>query len=1304
MVKILASLRNFRDRIRTSISLKFSNALFFLAILFLVILAIVIRLSPLVRGITLIKAFDPWIQWYNAEYLDTHTLYEYFNWVDYKSWYPDGYFRGGLRPGLTFTVVIIHQIFSFFGLPISLYDVCFYFPAFMGGITVLVMYFLGKEVLNKATGLFAAFFLAFNPGYLQRTTAGFFDNETIGVFATLMIFLFFLKALRTGRFSHSVIGGIFLGYLSLSWGGYQFVYLLIPIICIILILTNKYNENILISYAGVQGTGLLIFALYSKFNFETLFTSLNVGGIFLFTIILIIFHLINIKKREYPNFYDRLISLIKWAVIPIILIFAVLIWIAPELIPFGFGSRFQTLLSPLFREDVSLVASVAEQMPSAWSVFYYNTLIPLMLIPLGIYFCFKRLNPADILLIVFVILMYYFTGSMIRIILIFAPAAALAGAYGLASILKIFGSFVGERKTGISRKRRRQLKGTLGSSEALAVYLIVGILMYAQVAHTTDIAVNQMSFAQMMPGGIAHDWEESLTWMRNNLKGTDVVVSWWDYGYWLTPVGNVTTVNDNATKNQTRIGLTGMAFMQPNEMYSAKALRRLRADYILVYWGYLLTNLGGDEGKWTWMLQICNDNYEIYKNLGWEEDNWADNTVFDFSKYYNVTSGMVEPGWFQSQLCKLMFAAEPTTVEQAGENPNPLQRQLQENYAREINRRYDDNGNLWKSHIPDNGYYNTMVFYPEYVSLNGLVKLYKVDYTVLDSRFLIKNPEVFDSGYTTFKLKNTGTKELLITDVEVNGVNYNFAMGSGTKTIEGGSEDIVWVDTAAANFKKDDVAAINVTAQSEALYDQTYVFKNDTSNFFVKKALEGGVRINKENSIIIQKNPSAVDLYLEVENIGDSIVVLDRFYANNDTTENQFNQETIEYLSGSPILEPTDKSFILIQGATTSFYPIRKYNKIGVATVNDIVDELLFTSNVENYSLSILDDFRILSPEALATIKGNFRKHIPIDFNKSHAYTYDNGSTILKINIKNTGEVIFGLDSVYLNGVDAEHEVDFEDYYMKSGDLSLRSNEEDFIIIDATNYVSGDVNEEILICITGGFGTTVASDIGYIHTIRDQEDIQIIENVDSTLVSYISANETGRLLVKNTGNELITLDNVILNSSLTLDCSNPTEIEFLYGDSSLDIQECALLSFNIPTFKINKSDELVVTITTTTIAEYETTLNAIVETFYSISVDPSVTRIDLNEVKIKIINNGPLNVTIDSIYINNTYIPLNMFSFEEGTSWEIGNYGDSITIIMSVDDLKVLIGVDPLDVDANLIILARTVEGAEDTIEELVTN
>ncbi|MFX0010903.1 MAG: STT3 domain-containing protein, partial [Candidatus Hermodarchaeota archaeon] len=349
MSKISSSLRNLRDRIRASVSVKTRNVLFFIALFLVILLAIVIRLSPIIEGNLLIKAFDPWIQYYNANYLSTHSLFEYFNWHDFKSWFPEGFDRGTLRPGLTFTVVIIYYIINSFGIPVSLYNVCFFFPAVMGGASVYAAYLLGKEALDRKCGLFAAFFLALNTGFMQRTTAGFFDNETIGVFATLMCFYFFLKTVRTGKFVHAVLGGLFLGYLSLSWGGYNFVYLILPIVCGILILTKKYTANVLLAYAGVEGVGLIIFGLYDNFHFEQFFSSFEIFGVFLFTIILIIFHLIYTKKSDFPRFYNGLINFIKWGFIPTIIIVAVIIWVAPDLIPFGLSKRLESVLSPLVR-------------------------------------------------------------------------------------------------------------------------------------------------------------------------------------------------------------------------------------------------------------------------------------------------------------------------------------------------------------------------------------------------------------------------------------------------------------------------------------------------------------------------------------------------------------------------------------------------------------------------------------------------------------------------------------------------------------------------------------------------------------------------------------------------------------------------------------------------------------------------------------------------------------------------------------------------------------------------------------------
>jgi len=1291
MSKIYSSLKNLRDRTRASITIKSYNILFFTSLLLVLILAILIRLSPIVSGNYLIKAFDPWIQYYNAEYLSTHSVFEYFNWVDIKSWYPEGYARSNLRPGLTFTVVTIFQIINSIGIPVSLYDVCFYFPAFMGGASVLAIYLLGKEVLDRRCGLVAAFFLAFNPGFMQRTMAGFFDNETIGVFATLMTLYFFVKTLRTGKILDSFLGGLFLGYLALSWGGYNFVYLILPMVCGIIVLLKKYDSNVLIAYAGVEGVGLLVFSFHSTFSYVNFFDSLELVGIFLFTILLIIFHLIHVKKGDYPRLYNGLLDFLKWGLIPVVVVGAIIIWVAPDLIPFGFGKRLLSVISPLVREGLNIVASVAEHMPSSWGVFYYNTLIPLMLLPLGLFFLFKRGNSADYLLITFMILIFYFTGSMIRIILLFAPAACLVGAYGLVSVLKIFGSFYGEKRMGISRKRKRQVKRMVGKSEIGVVYFIVGIMCIAQVIHASNMSTVQLSQSQMTPGDL-HDWEQTLTWMKTNLPGTAVVVSWWDYGYWLTPIGNMTTVNDNATINQTRIGMTGMALMQTNEIYSAKVFKDLHADYVLVYFGMLYPNLGGDEGKWPWMVRICNDNYQTYKNWGMEEDNWGSNSVFVEEEYFNSTSSKPTAKWFDSTLVKLMFSGLETDPPP---DPNNIAT-FEEYYRGQINSRTDNEGLPYVVHIPEDGDYDFDVFRPLYFSANGMVKLFSIDYTALASSFQIENPEVFDTGYATFKIKNTGSKDLTISDVKINGESYEFDLGKGSSThiINANEDDLVWVDikTSGQSFQTDDVVKITVEAESVALDDKPYIFTNSTNNFFVEEAREGDIKINKPNSKVVQIDTTNSEIYLEVENTGDTTVILKDFYADNEN--NTFVD--IDYISGSPILDPGQKAYVKITNSLVPFYPLKTEHKIGVITPNNIKDELLFTSNYEYFKISIVDESRIASPEALIATHSDYRKHIPINLDNTYAYTYDNGTTMVNIKIKNTGDIWLGIDSIHITKSSTWTEVlDFD-----ITNINFGAGNESIINIIASDYLADlNVNDEIGIVVTTNFdGSTKASDVGFVHTIIDKPDIQIIDNVESQTTSYIAANETGKILIKNTGDESITLDKLYLNTTTML--SFDSDVNFEYGDISLDIQECALVSFNTTGLMLNASNIVNVNITTNTTAQVSMDFSASVDSqFYDVNIDDTGTSASaLLNVMIKIENNGIFNVTVDSININGTYIPL--VNFTESI-YEIGA-GSSIQFTISTSDLETIMGGISIDLNDVLIIIVRTKEGAEDIHEETV--
>jgi hypothetical protein len=317
------------------------------------------------------------------------------------------------------------------------------------------------------------------------------------------------------------------------------------------------------------------------------------------------------------------------------------------------------------------------------------------------------------------------------------------------------------------------------------------------------------------------------------------------------------------------------------------------------------------------------------------------------------------------------------------------------------------------------------------------------------------------------------------------------------------------------------------------------------------------------------------------------------------------------------------------------------------------------------------------------------------------AYTYDNGTIELNMYVKNTGDVIFGLDSVYLQ--ESLIEVDSDDFYTKSGFLNLESNEEDIIVIeidindpgDAKYGVTGDPNEEILVCITGGFGEfgTVASDIGYIHTIKDEQHIKIINEGPAGIGSVIYANETGQVLVKNTGNELITLSDIYVNNTLV------SNTEYIYGDSTLDIQECAIIKFDIPGFVINKTDECSVRVTTTSLVETTEILKGQVNpVYFNINIEDSGTSaFDSGSVTVLIQNNGKLNVTVNSVFINNTYFSANRFSSDNG--YEIGAGGTlELTISMGVIEAKF----GTINVDDIIEILVRTNEGAEDIHQETV--
>ena len=149
----------------------------------IIILAITFRVLRIKWGVYL-DGFDPYFQYRVTQYVVDNGYLAWFTWHDTLSWWPIGReIAQSSFPATPFTAAAVYNVLRLFGVKTTVLDVCIFFPALMGTLTCIAMYFIGKDLGGKSVGLLAAFFLSISEAHIARTFIGFFDNENIGLFS-----------------------------------------------------------------------------------------------------------------------------------------------------------------------------------------------------------------------------------------------------------------------------------------------------------------------------------------------------------------------------------------------------------------------------------------------------------------------------------------------------------------------------------------------------------------------------------------------------------------------------------------------------------------------------------------------------------------------------------------------------------------------------------------------------------------------------------------------------------------------------------------------------------------------------------------------------------------------------------------------------------------------------------------------------------------------------------------------------------------------------------------------------------------
>ncbi len=587
--------------------------------------AFMVRVLPGRWG-PVLSEFDPWWHYTIATMIIERGwsgFFEFRNLVDTMSWHPTGLNVGStFYPGVAFAMAFIHLLLSSLGISVSPLELAAILPVFYGMVTVVVIYLFARYALGRGPALASALLLSVSNAHISRTHYGWFDDEALSIPLMHAGFLLYLVAIDEkrslkGAAVYGLLAGLALGGVVAAWGAHRFAIVLIPAFTALLVFLGRFRPTLLAAYLPAFATYTAVAVSVPKLGPQYLTElSLAVGWLAIAYLLL--------GWYAYRRFDEvRRLLVLRGVVIAGAVMIVVLTFLGSLDLP---GLKFFSVLVPTLRGALPIVQSVAENQMATWASLFldFGPTLPLAL--LGIYLLVKRGTDGAVFLMLYAAAALYAAGSMVRLALPTSPLVAVLAGLGLSHVLE--SSFSSAFAAQLKRPsiHRRALVAV-----PLAVLMVLS-LYYLPSGAGNPLQVSGIDAANVPPTVLTSsvptkqlllDWVRTSEWMKYNLPPTAVVASWWDYGNWISRLGERKSIIDNTTIDNKRIALIGYAFMSPPNV-SRAIFKELGATHVLIFitfapfiggttGGQLL--FFGDESKWYWMLKIANQEA---RNLGLE--------------------------------------------------------------------------------------------------------------------------------------------------------------------------------------------------------------------------------------------------------------------------------------------------------------------------------------------------------------------------------------------------------------------------------------------------------------------------------------------------------------------------------------------------------------------------------------------------------------------------------------------------------------------------------------------------------------
>ena len=579
-----------------------------------------------------LNEFDPFFNFRATEYIVENGFSEYFEWHDDKSWYPYGRDVSATSQVMLHTTAAI--TYQLFGGNSSLYDFTILFPAVIGSLTVVVIFGLVRLFGGTTAGLIASLLFAISLPVITRGLLGWFKSEPLGLFYALLGLYLFLSAINSKNYkiiiSKIILGAIMLSFGLSSWGGNQFF--IIPIGLFILVLPFFREDRKFLLWAVPLFVSIFIL-ISSMFERPGLSFAYGLGGISL--IIPTIFFLLSIYVQKISKKENKIRNTL-FLLFGIIIIgsFLVIVSAESDILPMP-SFRYLNAIYPFLTTEDPLVDSVAEHATTTTELSFIFNSIFMIFGGIGIWIILTKnvvkneifiKNDMKAFVLIFGMIGIYISSAFVRLELFASISLIIFSSIGL--------SYLGKEIFKINNPGKK--------NSLLKISFVIGILVLF-ITPLTYPGLNWVSGADAPPviltGGTnyppTNDWIDSLEWMKHNTPEDAIIVSWWDYGYWIQTMGDRTTFIDNATLIDWRIKQIANIFLStPDTAWNE--LNKIDADYVVIFVsGEKLTatydnqriyalNGGGDESKVFWFAAIA----ELPLAKYFENDVWTENMYF----------------------------------------------------------------------------------------------------------------------------------------------------------------------------------------------------------------------------------------------------------------------------------------------------------------------------------------------------------------------------------------------------------------------------------------------------------------------------------------------------------------------------------------------------------------------------------------------------------------------------------------------------------------------------------------------------